>query len=74
MSAYSDVVIRKLLAEEQIGAAEGDVIGKFVQRYGSLEEADIPKAIKAFEALLREAFQEARKAHPDKKSIRLTLK
>jgi hypothetical protein len=61
------------LAEDQIGTAESDVIGKFVQRYGSLEEADIPEAVKAFEALLREAFKEARRAHPDKKSIRLTL-
>lgn len=66
-------VIRKLLAEEQIGTAEGDVIGKFVQRYGSLEEADIPEAIMAFEALLREAFKEAHRTNPSKKSIRLTL-
>lgn len=67
-------VIRKLLAEEQIGMAEGDVIGRFLQRYGSLEEGDIPAAMKAFEALLRDAFQEAKKANQGKKTIRLTLR
>ncbi len=67
-------VIRKLLAEEQIGVAESDVIGKFLRQYGSLEEADIPAAVQAFETLLREAFKEARKTNKGKKSIRLTLK
>lgn len=67
-------VIRHLLAEEQIGFAEGEVTGRFLQRYGSLEEGDIPAAVKAFEALLRDAFQEAKKAHQGKKTIRLTLR
>ena len=67
-------LIRKLLAEEQIGVAEGDVVSKFLQRYGSLEESDIPAAVKAFETLLRDAFQEAKKANKGKKTIRLTLK
>ena len=67
-------VIRALLAEEQIGTAEGAVIEKFLRQYGSLEEGDIPAAVKAFESLLREAFAEARKANKDKKTIRLTLK
>jgi hypothetical protein len=67
-------LIRKLLAEEQIGVAEGDVVSQFLQRYGSLEESDIPAAVKAFETLLREAFQDAKKANKGKKTIRLTLK
>ncbi len=67
-------VIRKLLAEEQIGVAESDVIGKFLRQYGSLEEADIPAAVQAFETLLREAFKEAKKTNKGKKTIRLTLK
>ncbi len=54
--------------------AESDVIGQWLRQYGSLEEADIPAAVKAFEALLREAFQEAKKTHKGKKTIRLTLK
>jgi DNA-binding FadR family transcriptional regulator len=67
-------VIRKLLAEEQIAVAEGDVIGKFLQLYSSVEEGDIPEAVKAFEVLLREAFKEAKKANKGKKTVRLTLK
>jgi hypothetical protein len=66
--------IRKLLAEEQIGVAEGAVIARFLQQYGSLEENDIPAAVKAFETLLRDAFAEAKKANKGKKTIRLTLK
>jgi hypothetical protein len=58
-----DVVtlIRKLPVEEQIGVAGGEVVRQFLQRHGSLEESDIPAAVKAFETLLREAFQEAKK-------------
>ncbi len=67
-------VIRRLLAEEQIGFAEGAVLDKFLHQFGSLEEGDIPRAVHEFERLLRQAFEEAKKTNKDKKTIRLTLK
>jgi hypothetical protein len=66
--------IRVLLAEEEVGTGESDVLHRFALAYPTLEEADLPAAVQTFENLLREAFTEARKANPDKKTVRLTLK
>jgi hypothetical protein len=49
------------------------VISQFLQRYGSLDESDIPAAVKTFEALLREGFQEAKMVDKSRKTMRFTL-
>ncbi|MGA9350654.1 MAG: DUF6079 family protein [Anaerolineae bacterium] len=66
--------IRVLLAEEEVGTGETDVLHRFAQDYPTLEEADLPKAVAHFEKLLQEAFAEARQANPEKKAVRLTLR
>ncbi len=67
-------LIRQLYAEGNIVAAEGQVWAKFLQQYGSLEEREIPEALKTFEKLLRAAFADAKLKNEDGKTIRLTLK
>jgi len=57
-----------------VGTGEADVPHCFALAYPTLEESDLPKAVKDFEQLLREAFAEVRKANSDKKTVRLTLK
>ena len=67
-------LIRQLLEQDNIVAAEGDVIQRFLQQYGSLEEADIPQAVAAFEKLLHAAFETAKQKNAGSKNIRLTLR
>ena len=66
--------IRELLAEEEVATSESDLLQRFAAAYPTLEEADLPKALHEFEALLRAAFDAARQANPDKKMVRLTLR
>ncbi len=66
--------INRLLAEESILTAPTDVLSQLVQEYPSLEEKDIAQVCVLFEQLLKQAFAEARQAHPDKKTIRLMLR
>jgi hypothetical protein len=66
--------INRLLAEESIMAAPADVLSQLAQQYPSLEEKDIDLVLAQLEQLLRQAFAEARQAHPDKKTIRLMLR
>jgi hypothetical protein len=66
--------IRVLLAEQEVAPAEADVLRRFAEAYPTLEEADLAKAVATFERLLRESFESARRANPDKKSVRLTLR
>ncbi len=66
--------IRVLLAEAEVATSESDLLQRFAAAYPTLEEADLPKALRDFEALLRAAFKEARQANPHKKMVRLTLR
>jgi hypothetical protein len=66
--------IRVLLTEEGVGTAETDVLRRFASAFPTLEEADLPKAVKEFDRMLREAFGDARTKNPDKKAVRLTLR
>jgi hypothetical protein len=66
--------IRVLLAEQEVAPAETDVLRRFAEAYPTLEEADLAKAVRDFERLLRESFETARRANPGKKSVRLTLR
>ncbi len=66
--------IRRLLAEEDVAAVKSNVLARFTTTYPTLEESAIDDAAATFKTLLREAFAEARRAHPDKKTVRLTLR
>jgi hypothetical protein len=68
------VFIQVLLAEQEVGTSNADVLRRFADAYPTLEEADLPKAMREFERLLRESFDAARRANPDKKTVRLTLR
>jgi hypothetical protein len=81
MAALVDVMdeelvtfIRRLLAEQEVGTSDTDVLRRFAEAYPTLEEADLPKAVRDFERLLRESFDVARRANPGKKTVRLTLR
>lgn len=66
--------IQVLLAEEETATSPSDLLRRFADAYPTLEESDLAQAVRTFERLLREAFAEARQAHADKKTVRLTLK
>lgn len=74
MDAELAAFIQRLLAEQEVGASDTDVLRRFAEAYPTLEEADLPKAVREFERLLRESFEAARRANPGKKTIRLTLR
>jgi hypothetical protein len=74
MSAELADFIRRLLAEEDAAAVRTNVLARFVDAYPTLEENNIEAATAQFKEMLREAFEEARRAHPDKKTVRLTLR
>lgn len=67
-------LIRQLFAQDNIVATESDIWQHFLQQYGSLEERDVPDAVKKFESLLRAAFSDAKSKTEAGKTIRLTLK
>lgn len=66
--------IRKLLANEDAVAVRTDVMRRFAEAYPTVEESSLKEAVIRFEALLKEAFATAHKEHPDKKTVRLTLR
>jgi hypothetical protein len=66
--------VERLLAQEAILATDADVLTQLAQRYPSMEEEDIEAVADTLKQLLRQAFAEAKKANPDKKTIRLTLR
>jgi len=68
------VFIRGLLAEQEVGTGDADVLRRFAEAYPTLEETDLPKAVREFERLLKESFEAARRANPGKKTVRLTLR
>lgn len=67
-------IIRELLRQEQIVTVESPAISSLMRKYSSLEEKDIPQAVEDFRELLQKAFEEARRSHPGKKTIRINLK
>jgi len=66
--------VRVLLAEQEVATSDADVLRRFAEAYPTLEEDDLQRAVRDFERMLRESFAAARKGHPDKKSVRLTLR
>ena len=66
--------IERVLADEAILTAEADVLDLLAQRFPSLEESQIDSVVAAFQCLLKEAFADARAAHPDKRTVRLSLR
>ena len=66
-------LVERLLADEAILTADADALDRLAQRIPSLEESQSDEALAEFRRLLQEAFAQARKDHPDKKTVRLNL-
>lgn len=66
--------IERLLAQEAILTADALVLDQLAQRFPSLEEGQIDEAAAELRRLLHEAFAQARKDHPDKRTVRLNLR
>lgn len=66
--------IRRLLVEDGLVTAPADVFARLAELHPTVGEDEIPATVRDFEKLLRQALEEARKAHPDKKTIRLSLR
>ncbi len=67
-------LIERLLADEAILTTDADVLARLAQRFPSLEESQLEEAVAEFRRLIEEAFAQARKDHPDKKTVRLNLR
>ena len=65
--------IERLLADEALLTADADVLSRLAHRFPSLEESEVDAVVTELRRLLQEAFVQAREAHPDKKTVRLTL-
>jgi len=66
--------IRRLLAADGVVTEEVDALAQLTREYPTIEEGQIPAVVRRFEEVLRQAFARARKAHPEKRSIRLSLR
>jgi hypothetical protein len=60
--------------EDGLVTAPADVFARLAELHPTVGEDEIPATVRDFEKLLRQALEEARKAHPDKKTIRLSLR
>ena len=66
--------IERLLADEAILTADANVFDRLAHRFPTLEESQIDEALAELRRLLQKAFAQARKEHPDKKTVRLNLR
>jgi hypothetical protein len=64
--------INRLLAAEAIITVPTNALSRLTQSYLSLEENEIEAVVEEFRQMLKQAFAEAKRANPDKKTIRLT--
>lgn len=66
--------INCLLAQESIVTEEAAVLARLAEQYPSMEQSEIDAVVEALRQLLVEAFAQARQTHPDKETIRLSLR
>lgn len=66
--------IRRLLVEDGLVTAPAEVFARLAELHPTVGEDEIPATVRDFERLLRQALEEVKKAHPDKKTIRLSLR
>lgn len=66
--------IRRLLVEDGLVIAPTEVLARLTELHPTVGEDEIPAAARDFEKLLHEALKEAKKAHPDKKTVRVGLR
>ncbi len=66
--------IRRLLVEDGLVTAPAEVFARLAELHPTVGEDEIPPTVGDFEQLLRQALDEAQKAHPDKKTVRLSLR
>lgn len=65
--------VEGMLADEGTIIVDADPLLQLARRFPSLEEGEVEAAVAEFRRLLEEIFARERAAHPDKKTIRLTL-
>lgn len=66
--------IRRLLMEDGLVTAPAEVFARLAELHPTVGEDEIPATVRDFEMLLRQALETVKKAHPDKKTIRLSLR
>jgi len=66
--------IRRLLVEDGLVTAPAEVFARLAELHPTVGEDEIPTTMHDFEELLRGALEEAQKAHPDKKTVRVSLR
>jgi hypothetical protein len=66
--------IAETLEMQGVGTVPTNVLQRLADKYPTLEEEDVPTFIQELKALLAEVFASARAEHPDKQTIRISLK
>jgi len=66
--------IAETLEMQGVGTVPTNVLQRLADRYPALEERDVSAFIEELKRLLEEAFAAARAEHPDKRTIRISLK
>ncbi len=66
--------IRRLLVEDGLVTAPTEVLARLAELHPTVGEEEVPTTVRDLEKLLREALQEAKKAHPGKRTVRLGLR
>ena len=66
--------IRRLLVADGIVIEPAAILVRLVELHPAVGDDEIPTAVHDFEQLLRQALEEAQKAHPDKKTVRVSLR
>ena len=66
--------IRRLLVEDGLVTAPAEVFARLAELHPTVGEDEISATVGDFEELLRQALEEAQEAHPDKKTVRLSLR
>ena len=67
-------IITRGLQEQGIYTFEDEALAELARRHPVIEEKDIPAVTGELRSLLEQAFSQAHRAQPDKKTFRLTLK
>jgi len=66
--------IRRLLVADGIVIEPAAILVRLVELHPAVGDDEIPTAVRDFEQLLRQALEEAQQAHPDKKTVRVSLR
>jgi len=66
--------IRRLLVEDGLVTAPAQVFARLAELHPTVGEDEIPATVRDFDELLHQAIEKAQEEHPDKKTVRLSLR